>query len=67
LLDGLSGVPRSAHLQALRGVEALEYIGTQEAQALLHQLAAGLPDAPLTAEVQQSLARLQGPPIARTK
>jgi RNA polymerase sigma factor (sigma-70 family) len=45
-------------LQALRAVEALEYMGTQEAREVLRRLAEGTPAARLTREARASLGRL---------
>lgn len=49
---------RPEDLQGLRGVEALEQIGSPEAQRLLKTLANGAPGARLTREAQTSLDRL---------
>ncbi len=46
-------------LQVNRALELLESIGSQEAIALLKNLAAGEPNARLTRDAQQSLDRLQ--------
>jgi WD40 repeat protein len=48
----------SATLQALRGVEALERIGTPEARKVLEALAEGAADARLTQHARASLSRL---------
>jgi hypothetical protein len=45
-------------LQALRAVEALEYIDTPEARDVLEKLANGAPEARLTREAKASLQRL---------
>ena len=47
------------HLQQLRALEALEHIGSAEAQALLKELAQGAPAARTTREAQACLERLQ--------
>jgi WD40 repeat protein len=51
--------PAGEALRALRAVEALERIGNQEAQALLRELAKGVPEAMLTREARSSLRRLE--------
>lgn len=48
-------------LLAVRGVQALEYIATDEARALLEQLARAAPGARLGDEASQALARLRAP------
>jgi WD40 repeat protein len=45
-------------LQKLRAVEVLEYIGTAEANRVLHTIAGGAPDARLTREARATLRRL---------
>jgi RNA polymerase sigma factor (sigma-70 family) len=57
LLARLEGVPTGQRLQALRGVEVLEHIGTPDARALLKTLANGAPGARLTREAKEALAR----------
>ena len=59
LLEKLHGVPRGRQLQALRSLEVLEHIGTQEARTLLRKLAEGAAGARLTEEARQSLRRCQ--------
>jgi hypothetical protein len=49
---------RPAELQVLHGVEALEQIGSPQAQRLLKTLAGGAPWARLTREARASLDRL---------
>jgi hypothetical protein len=51
-------VPAEKVLQALRGVEILEHIGTPEARGVLRDLASGAPGARLTQEEAASLRRL---------
>jgi RNA polymerase sigma factor (sigma-70 family) len=51
-------VPSGKQLQALRGIEVLEHIGTPEARLLLRELAEGAPEARLTREAKASLQRL---------
>jgi hypothetical protein len=46
------------HLRALRGIEALEHLGTAEARQVLRAVADGLPEARLTQEAKASLQRL---------
>jgi len=62
LLDRLHRVPSGEQLQALRGVEVLEHVGTPEARALLEALAKGAPEARLTREAGASLQRLSKRP-----
>jgi WD40 repeat protein len=60
LLDRLERqVPSPERLRVLRAVEALEQIGTPEAQKLLEALARGAPEAGLTREAQACLRRLR--------
>jgi hypothetical protein len=51
-------VTAPATLRSLRGVEALERIGTREARHLLHDLAAGAEGAAQTEEAGKSFTRL---------
>jgi hypothetical protein len=51
-------IPPPEELRAVRAVDALERMGTDEARALLADLATGAPDAPLTREAKASLGRL---------
>jgi WD40 repeat protein len=53
--------PDSASLREIRAVEVLEHLGSQDSRALLETLAQGDPDARLTIEVKESLARLSKP------
>jgi WD40 repeat protein len=46
-------------LQGVRAVEALEHVGSDDARALLRQLAKGLDDAPTTRAAKEALARLE--------
>ncbi|MFL5339374.1 MAG: WD40 repeat domain-containing protein [Gemmataceae bacterium] len=52
-------VPAPVHLQALRAIELLERIGSQEARKLLGELAGGDRDASMTRESAASLKRLE--------
>jgi RNA polymerase sigma factor (sigma-70 family) len=52
------GTQSPKRLQALRGLEVLEYAGTPEARQLLQALANGAPDARLTREAKAAVARL---------
>jgi hypothetical protein len=59
LLDRLDGpLHRPEHLQAMRGVELLESIGTPEARAVLVSLSQGAPRAWLTRWAREALRRL---------
>jgi WD40 repeat protein len=59
LLDQVeTRTPPAEQLHALRAVEALEQIGTAEAQSVLRALAAGAPGDRLTREAKTSLQRL---------
>ncbi len=63
LLERLEGFVRQPEqVQALRAVEVLEVIGSDEARAILRSLADGAPDALLTREVKASLKRLAARP-----
>jgi WD40 repeat protein len=55
-LEGPVEAPQLA--RGLRGVEALEHVGSVEARRLLEELAAGAPAARLTREAKASLQRL---------
>jgi WD40 repeat protein len=46
-------------LQQVRAIAVLEHIGSKEAEGLLKELAGGLPEARLTREAAEALARLQ--------
>jgi hypothetical protein len=46
-------------LRLYRAVQALEYMGSGQAQAMLKRLADGVPDALLTREAKSSLQRLK--------
>lgn len=59
LLTRLTGpITDPARLRGVRAVEALESIGSPAAQALLHTLGRGVPEALLTREARASSARL---------
>jgi RNA polymerase sigma factor (sigma-70 family) len=58
LLAKLERLPAGEELQALRGIEVLEHIGTAEAHQLLRDLAQGAPGARRTQEAQRAQARL---------
>lgn len=63
LLNNLSGpVVLPDQLRALRAVETLEYIGTEEAKKLLRRYAAGAREARLTEEARETLTRLDKRP-----
>jgi RNA polymerase sigma factor (sigma-70 family) len=62
LLGQLGGARTAEQLRELRGVEALEHIGTPEARKLLRALAKGVPDARLTRDAAASLERLDKRP-----
>jgi RNA polymerase sigma factor (sigma-70 family) len=64
LLQALDRPPAGERLQALRGVEVLEQIGSLEARALLAALAEGEPEARLTREAAAALGRLSRRPAA---
>jgi hypothetical protein len=53
-----AGTQSPGRLQALRGLEVLEYAGTPEAGELLQALAKGAPEARLTREAKAAVARL---------
>jgi hypothetical protein len=55
ILEKLGGAPM---LRAVRGIEALEHIGTPEARQVLQALSQGAPEARLTREAKASLQRL---------
>ena len=55
-VDG--GVPSAETVREIRAVEALETMGTAEAQRLLDKLAAGPPEMRLTQEARASMGRL---------
>jgi hypothetical protein len=48
-------------LRTLRALEVLEQVGTPEATKLLRTLAKGAPEAGLTRQAKQALARLSRP------
>jgi hypothetical protein len=51
--------PSGRHLQPVRAVEVLEYIGTTEARSILSQLTQGTPGLRLTEEAKGSLERIK--------
>ena len=53
--------PDSATLRGIRAVEVLEHVGSPDSRALLEILAQGDPDARLTIDAKDSLARLSKP------
>ena len=53
--------PDSATLRQIRAVEVLEHVGSPDSRALLESLAQGDPDARLTIDAKDSLARLSKP------
>jgi WD40 repeat protein len=55
---GQADVPPLAEVRKRRAVAVLERIGTQDARAILRELAAGAPDARLTQAAQAALRRL---------
>lgn len=63
VLERITGLsPRPARLRELRALEVLERIGSPEAQRLLNDLAAGVPESGLTIAVKESLRRLSARP-----
>jgi hypothetical protein len=65
LLNDLTEPPQSGEgLAKLRALAVLEHAGTPEAVAVLKTVAAGLPDARLTADAQAALDRLARRPAA---
>jgi WD40 repeat protein len=61
ILDEMA-VPGDKELQALRGVEVLEHIGTSAARAILERLAKGAASARLTLGAKEALQRLSRRP-----
>ncbi len=59
LKDRTNSLAVSEHLTYLRGVEALEGIGTADARQVLETLAAGAPGAELTRAASAAVERLQ--------
>ncbi|HEX5269768.1 MAG TPA: hypothetical protein VFW33_04735, partial [Gemmataceae bacterium] len=61
LLEKLdNGTASGDELRALRGLEALEAIGTAEAREVIEGLAKGAPEARLTREAKAALRRMRG-------
>jgi WD40 repeat protein len=58
LLAAPRPIPTGETLRTLRAIQALEYIGTSEAQQVLRTLAKGAPEARLTQEAKAALERL---------
>ena len=58
LLARPRAVPSPETLRGLRAIQALEHIGTGEAQLVLKELAQGAPEARLTQDAKASLERL---------
>jgi WD40 repeat protein len=59
LLEKLrEGGPQGDHLQTSRALEILEQLGTRDARGVLEKLAQGEPEAPLTRDAKETLARL---------
>src|SRR5262249_32762114 len=54
--------PAPERLRALRGLDALEQIGTPDARKILETVAGGAPDAELTLQAKEALGRLQRKP-----
>jgi RNA polymerase sigma factor (sigma-70 family) len=61
LLEKLDVAHTPERLRAVRALEVLEYVGTEEARKLLRQLATGAPEARLTREAKAALGRLDRP------
>jgi hypothetical protein len=59
----VEAVPTGPQLRALRVIEMLEQIGTQEARQVLERLAKGDPESPATREAKASLERLALQPV----
>jgi hypothetical protein len=66
VLDSISRQPMPPEkLRDLRAVEALEYIATENARAILQALSRGAPGAPLTRDAHATLLRLGKAPVAK--
>src|SRR5439155_5475910 len=66
ILEAVASQPPPPHkLRELRAVEALEYIATAGARAVLQALGQGAPDARLTRDAQAGLLRLGKGPAAK--
>jgi WD40 repeat protein len=55
----VEGGPAPEYLQALRGVQVLELIGTPEAREVLRTVAGGAPESELTLQAKAALQRLE--------
>jgi RNA polymerase sigma factor (sigma-70 family) len=65
VLDSIAGQPMPPEkLRELRAVEAMEYIATANARAILQALSRGAPGAHLTRDAQATLLRLGKAPVA---
>jgi WD40 repeat protein len=60
---GRAEMPAPGEVRKLRAVAVLERIGSDEARMLLHSLAAGAPNAPLTRAARAALGRLTVQPV----
>jgi RNA polymerase sigma factor (sigma-70 family) len=66
ILDSIAGQPMPPEkLRDLRAVEALEYIATANAKAILQALSRGAPGARLTRDAHAALLRLGKAPVAK--
>ena len=65
LLEDVERQKKVKPIQELRALEVLEHIGTAEAQALLEEIAKGVPEARLAQEAKESLVRLKKRPASK--